>query len=684
MGEFKLHRVRFFDYMPSGIRCMAFNDQTERLAVGRLDGTIEIFNFKDNYYQEKVIPGNDSRSVEAVCWVAERLFTVGLNGKLTEYDLENLCPKYSLDVFGGPVWTVASNAQGTHLAVGCEDGSIKLFEVLPEKVRFERSLDRQKGRILSLSWHQSGMQIAAGMLDMIRIFNVQTGHTTHRMLVDRGAPGMRNRECVVWRVAFLSDFTIISADSSGKVQIWDGTKGILSRAHLVSKSDVLSLAVSKDESSAVVGTSEGTVVQFQFLAPVLGVNEKAWVRTKTFKPHTHDVHALAEIGTAIVSGGIDTQLVVRPLLDKVDIKSYDNVVRKIHFPHRSLVSCAQKAGLLLFQFPGQLELWSLGESDGHGKPGDTLLVKRKPEKLLQLKRKGEDHIYCSTVSPCGGWLAYSTVSRIRLYQLQCDEHISISKVPKLPKVVRSAHQLCFSHDSSRLFVATAHSTVHVIAVSQSDCRHLHTFKPKSGSTEAIHLLAASKDGKWLAAANRGCEIHVYNLHKLKHHCTVPVYGSCPTAMGINPTTNNLVVVHADRQIFEYSIVKKQYTEWSRRVQKEGLHRLWLERDTPVTHVIFHPRNAAQFLLHDTYMFCIIDQSLPLPDQKCQFYNQLTLKSLSETERLGHTHAFKVCTKYQDLLCLTQLDDESLVMVQRPLLDIASKLPAPIRQKKFAT
>lgn len=100
------------------------------------------------------------------------------------------------------------------------------------------------------------------------------------------------------------------------------------------------------------------------------------------------------------------------------------------FPfQRSLVCCAKKAGLLLFQFPDHLELWKVGESDGHGeknthahihipgdasdcrgivkmtfirfhlrglfivqfhptgKPGDSLSVKRKPEKLIHLKKK---------------------------------------------------------------------------------------------------------------------------------------------------------------------------------------------------------------------------------------------------------------------------------------------------------
>uniref|UniRef100_A0A673YZM2 UTP4 small subunit processome component n=1 Tax=Salmo trutta TaxID=8032 RepID=A0A673YZM2_SALTR len=649
MGEFKVHRVRFFDYMPTAIRAMAFNAHTERLALARMDGSVEIFNFTDHYFQEKVIPGKDSRSIESLCWVGGRLFSAGLNGEIAEYDLENLRPKYSMEAYGGPIWTIISNTQGTQLAIGCEDGTVKLFEVLEEHIQFERNLDRQK----------------------------------------------------VWSVAFLSDHTVVSGDSAGKVQVWDGHTGTLVKTHLVTKWDVLALSGIEqvdmsegmyffdtttvyDESSVVAGTSEGTVIQFQFIAPTLQ-QDKEWVRTRTFKNHTHDVRALAEIETAIVSGGMDTHLVVRPLLEKFDEMSHASGLRKIHFPHRNLVSCAKKAGLLLFQFPGQLELWRLGDSDGHGKPGDRLPLKRKPEKLLLLKRKGEDHICCSALSSCGGWLAYSTVSCVRIYRLQTDNNnISITKVSKLPKVLRSAHQLCFSLDSSKMFAASSQSSVLVIALTQSESwSHSVTF-PSPGSRQPIHLMTTSVDGKWLAAANSDCEIHVYNLQKLKLHCIVPVYGSCPSAMGIHPTTNNLTMVHADQQLFEYSIVEKQYTDWSRKLQKQGLHNVWLDRDTPVTHVTFNQKNPNQVVLHDMHMFCIIDQSLPLPDQKTQFYNQITLRSLSEQERPSHLHAFKICKTFQDLLCVSLLDDQSLVVVERPLLAITSQLPAPVRQKKFAT
>ncbi|KTG41512.1 hypothetical protein cypCar_00001132 [Cyprinus carpio] len=679
MGEFKVHRVRFFDYMPSGIRALAFNQDTERMAVARMDGSVEVFHCSDRFFQEKIIPGREQCGIEGLSWVGERLFSAGLNGGITEYDLTNQKVKYTIDAYGGPIWTITGNQQGTHLAVGCEDGTVKLFEVNEDQIQFERNLDRQKSRIISLSWHPSGSKIAAGMMDMIQVFNVETGHSIHRMLADRGAGTSRSKECVVWSVVYLSDGTIITGDSVGMVKLWDD------QTECEQDNILLYPLEWQNEDSLVAGTSEGIVVQFQFVSMVLEKDDKEWVRTRTFRNHTHDIRAVAEITTAVVSGGMDAQLVVRPLLDKIEVRSAASALRKIHFPHRRLVSCARKSGLMLFQYPGHLELWRLGESEGKGTPGSSLFVKRNPEKLLQLKVKGEDHIRCSAVSPCGGWIVYSTASTLRLYRLHCDNNnISITKISKLPKVLSSANQLCFSSDSSHLFSASAQSSVHIASLSQSGCKFVGTLKPKSGSHQAIHLLAASEDGKWLASANSDHEVHIYNLQTQKAHCTVPVYSSAVTAMGIHPATNCLFMMHADQQMFEYSIEQKQYTDWSRTVQRKGLHRFWVERDTPCLNVMFNPQNPSHVILHDMYMLCIIDQSLPLPDDKTQFYNQLTLKSLTEEQRKSQSHAFKVCKTFKDILCVELMPDQSLVVVERPLEDIATQLPAPIKQKKFAT
>ncbi|XP_068812163.1 U3 small nucleolar RNA-associated protein 4 homolog [Struthio camelus] len=687
MGEFEVHRVRFFSYVPAGVRCLAYHRRADRLALARTDGAVEVYNFAANYFQEKAIPGHEARSVEALCWAAgDRLFGAGLGGHVSEYDLERLRVKRSADGFGGPIWSMAANAGGTQLAIGCEDGSVKLFRVVPDGVQFERSLERQQGRILCLSWHPSETHIAAGSLDLLHVFDVSSGRTVQRIMVNYHVQKLKKRECVVWSIGFLSSGTVVSSDSFGRVQFWDWERGTLLESHTVSNSAVLSLAVSEKEDSIVVGTSAGATYQFQLLPVKMGSQDKHWVRTKPFQHHTHDVRAVAHSPTALISGGLDAQLVIRPLMEKMQKKGYEAALRKFTFPHRRLVSCARKARLLLFQFSQHLELWRLGSTNETGKDGEVLPVCRVPEHLVQLKSKGPEHIYCSCVSPCGSWIAYSTASRFHLYRVQYEgDSISIKKVTNVPKLLLPAYQLQCSADSSSLFVASDRGSVHMLQLLEpGGCKHLHTLRPPSGTLEAVYLLASSADGNWLAAASGDWEIHIYNLKRFKHHCTVPTYSCAVTALAIHPVTNNLVIAYSDQQLFEFGIPEKQYTAWSRTVQNCGLHKAWLERDSPITHIAFNPKKPSHILLHDVYMFCVLDKSLPLPDDSASLMNQSTLKQLPETARKRQLHAFKICKKFQPLLFADLLDENCLVMVERPLMDIKTQLPPPIQQKKFGT
>ncbi|NXC41438.1 UTP4 protein, partial [Penelope pileata] len=532
--------------------------------------------------------------------------------------------------------------------IGCEDGSVKLFQVVPSGVQFEKNLDRQKGRILCLSWHPSGTHLAAGSIDCLRVLDVRSGRTVQRIMVNYHVPKPKKRECVVWSIAFLASGTVVTSDSFGRVQFWDWERGTLQESHTVSSTAVLSMAVSEHEDSIVVGTAAGATYQLQLLPLKTGGQEKRWVRTKPFQHHTHDVRAVVHSPTALISGGLDAQLVIRPLMEKVQRKSYEAALRRITFPHRRLVSCARRARLLLFQFSQHLELWRLGSTNGTGKDGEVLPVCRVPEHLLQLKSKGPEHIYCSCVSPCGSWVAYSTASRFHLYRVQHEgDSVSVKKVPGVPKLLLPAYQLQCASDSGRLFVASDRGSVHVLQLLEpGGCKHLHTLRPPTESREAVYLLAVSADGSWLAAVSGDWEVHVYSLKHFKHHCTVPVYSSAVTAIAIHPATNNLVIAYSDQQLFEFSIPEKQYTAWSRTVQNCGLHRVWLERDSPITHITFNPKNPAHILLHDLYMLCVLDKSLPLPDNSALLLNQSALRQLPEPARQRQLHAFKICKKFQ--------------------------------------
>lgn len=61
---------------------------------------------------------------EALCWAGgERLFGAGLGGHLVEYDLQQLRVKYSVEGFGGPIWSLVAHPAREQLAVSSADGT---------------------------------------------------------------------------------------------------------------------------------------------------------------------------------------------------------------------------------------------------------------------------------------------------------------------------------------------------------------------------------------------------------------------------------------------------------------------------------------------------------------------------------------------------------------------------------
>ncbi len=53
---------------------------------------------------------------------------------------------------GGPIWTISPNPASTILALGCEDGSVRLVSLQYDQLTHLRRLDRVKSRILSVAW----------------------------------------------------------------------------------------------------------------------------------------------------------------------------------------------------------------------------------------------------------------------------------------------------------------------------------------------------------------------------------------------------------------------------------------------------------------------------------------------------------------------------------------------------
>lgn len=135
--------------------------------------------------------GGDDQSVESLAWAYPpsssseedsstaaplRLFSAGLNARLTEWDLTTLEPKAQCDSYGGAVWCIRVNPSGTLLAAACDDGCVRLYDIADGAFTYLRSFDKTKLRILSLDWSPSGNTLLTGSADSsVRKWDVSTG-----------------------------------------------------------------------------------------------------------------------------------------------------------------------------------------------------------------------------------------------------------------------------------------------------------------------------------------------------------------------------------------------------------------------------------------------------------------------------------------------------------------------------
>lgn len=131
----------------------------------------------------------------------------------------------SISSQGGSVWSMAANPSSTLLALGCEDGSVRIISLADNSLTPHRRLDRVKSRLLSIAWgppvrklvprREAGGEssseedegngwadswIVAGCSDSsLRKFDVSSGRVLDRMTTDKA----RGERTLVWAIGVL-------------------------------------------------------------------------------------------------------------------------------------------------------------------------------------------------------------------------------------------------------------------------------------------------------------------------------------------------------------------------------------------------------------------------------------------------------------------------------------------------
>ncbi|KAH8905953.1 WD40 repeat-like protein [Coniochaeta sp. PMI_546] len=482
-----IHRCRFVQYPASAINAVAFSHtslpplrashlkQVEvRLAVGRANGDIEIWNPADGiWHQELVIAGGKDRSIDGLVWVTDpdeetadgkiiigrsRLFSIGYTTTVTEWDLEKATAKKHATGTHGDIWCLAAQPPATNgeqstrrLVAGTSDGSLLLYSIEDDDLRFQRAIvktPKKKVKMVSLTFQSRHVVIVGCSDSTIRAYDIRNGSVLRQMTLGSDLAG-GSRDIIVWSVKCLRNGDIVSGDSTGQICIWDGKTYTQAQRIQSHTQDVLSLATSADGKRILSGGMDRRTVLYEPMPGQPGRWSKMWHR----RYHTHDVKAMASFEgkgmSVVVSGGPDATPVVIPLRGA----GKENHRTLSHLPQSLVVQSAPKARLILSWWGREVHIWQLRRPVKDLLDASEDSNPAKNHKLLgRILVKGESNITSASISEKGDLLVVATGSEIKAFNLRLgssglDPELRITKVD-VPSTGHGATKVQISPDAS--------------------------------------------------------------------------------------------------------------------------------------------------------------------------------------------------------------------------------------------
>ncbi|OQR89959.1 U3 small nucleolar RNA-associated protein [Achlya hypogyna] len=659
----KVHRCRFIKHEPSTITSLAYNTAGDRLAVARQSGNVELWRVSGRDVQlDVVVGGRGSAVISSLQWTsADRLFAASLDGTIREVDLDALRFVNSLHANGGPIWCMQYHAIDNMLAVGCEDGRIRLFTMTDdEPLYFHKVFGGTGRRVVSIAWHGRTDTLFSGNDEgVIYMWNAKTGRNESRMTLERFA---KQDPAVVWSLLVLDDLTVLSGDSNGNVHTWDGVTGTLMQTFAQLTADVLTMALDPTESYLFASGIDNQVIHLRRSAAT-----KLWSYAYSHRPHTHDVRALAvsrhEDGAMLVSGGVDTHLVTY-----VATKFNATRPHKVSpLPQHSYITLAGEKRLLVAQHTNAIDVWRI---DGVA-----------PKLLTHIKVAGAN-VVATAVSPNGQFIACSTSSELKLFRLQ---GASVTKVALPASVAHPAHALFFTADSARLI--TGDTVLRVVDMATLNLRQTLA-TPHGLQTKT---LSASGDGQWVACGDYGNNISVFNLDSMTFYADFPRPSAMHSALGFHPTGKTLVVTTVANHVAVYDVEHKCLTEWSREYATK-LPKELLQREAPLKGVLFHPTQPNSIVLWSQRYLLHIDTERAIVGQRPPVKRRRTL-SVAEDTSSDETPAplakvepsYGFIRKYGPIAFADYVVGSAtpeLVLVETPFVKMLHSLPDALQRRKY--
>ena len=636
-----VHRIRCLKYHPKGIVSMkavpAWCEQGF-IALSRENGYVELKSMNEKLRTVAMISGFRGRPVTSMAWVRASskdntpiLIGASRDGSLFVVDFSRKSFTGSMTSGGGGIFALESLSTvpgcESFVVAGCEDGSVRIFQH-HENGTFllVSSIPSSGAPVLSLTCQTrnvtgdglDGMSIFAGIADgTIRRYDCSrkdqkyTWKSSYRMTMEsRG----RNIPTRIWALKALQDGTLVSANSLGQVQFWDGETGSLEQSveQTETKADVLDLAISADESKVFASGVDSRVVCIE---RQLDAENASWILTQARRPHTHDVKSLeicrkrlnkesSEGGLKdleiLVSGGVDTKL------STFCVPNYHKERPRVIYPWPTFspVFVAEKARLVGIMREDRVDLYRISKKQEISEP---LLVPENEMLLGTVKVKHLSNLAIASISSDGQYLVIVNMASYYLFSLSFDKkdrlqtkHISLEVDTK--STISTAK---FVTDKT-LVLSCVDGTVHIKSLANDPDQlgdKIQPIKnpPITPDVFSVHSIKASPSGTFFATLRNSFQGGVVDIYKndgegSRHIWTLPPMETAIADIAFLDEMR-LAVASIDFSLFVFDVNEQRLNKWNQDAGTSASFPsdLKFRRDFPVR-ILSHASNPDKVLM----------------------------------------------------------------------------------------
>ncbi|MBL8818321.1 MAG: protein kinase [Planctomyces sp.] len=463
-------------------------------------------------------------------------FKVNLSDNKQSQRMPEIDPRLSLDKQAGPLRSVAFSPDGMLAASGCDDGTIKVWDVAtgryvgPNRIVDANAVVLHNGPVSSLMFSADGKMVVSGSVGVvdefdtsqtpgeIRIWDVESGEVLHVLQPFSDAvPFLHGGPPSDYRVVFSPDQTQIFGCSEAGISIWDVRTGALVDVLRGAEGRFISLAV--DGQQSIMGIGEDRTLRIwdeSTRSHVLSFLEnQVDLRAIRLSPDGTQLGAVCEMTRGNGSEQSDDR--VHRIWDLATGQQIPSTQRPAWIPPHGLrqvfspegswtaVIGYDKTVTVTTTDSQETRTLSLASTDAdpsrrpdkHDAEAGAESVKAPWEYAEESSDPMLEAVPISAVSQDGNWLAVWSIERgVTLWNIAEGTGQFIDRFAGKPRALE------FRNDSKALAVGDAAGTVHVLDMETGET--LHEYR---GHSREISGIAFSSDGRRMAVSTGSPVIH---------------------------------------------------------------------------------------------------------------------------------------------------------------------------------